>query len=223
MKTCSQCKLEKYEEDFNKAGNGLRSNCRKCQKEYRLNNLELLREKARKMYKKAYKENPSKFKERQKIYYDNNKEYYKNYAELYNPMYYQENMEKVKEGQSKYRAANKEYLAQSVKNWQAANPDKLFIIASKRRAMKVFVSESYTVSDKRLTEELFGNACFNCGGTDNLQIDHHMPLSLGYALTIKNAVILCKSCNCSKGNKLPENFYSRDKLEDLHNILNICN
>lgn len=173
------------------------------------------------MYEKAYKENPSKFRERQKMYYQNNKEYYKRYAELYNPVYYEENTEKVKECQSRYREANKEHIAQYVKNWQLSNQDKLFIIASKRRAMKVYVSESYTVADKRLTEELFGNACFNCGSTDNLQIDHHRPLSLGHALTIKNAVILCKSCNCSKGNKLPENFYTKDKLEELHKILNI--
>lgn len=49
----------------------------------------------------------------------------------------------------------------------------------------------------------------------NLHVDHHFPLFLGNTLTIKNAVVLCESCNCSKGHKDPSEFYTPDQLKQL--------
>ena len=41
------------------------------------------------------------------------------------------------------------------------------------------------------------------------------PLSRGYALTVKNAVLLCPSCNCKKQAKMPEDCYSVDIVNQI--------
>lgn len=56
--------------------------------------------------------------------------------------------------------------------------------------------------------------CAICDSTNNLQIDHIRPISLGFPLTLFNVSILCKSCNCSKSNKdiIELDSYRRNKI-----------
>ena len=43
-----------------------------------------------------------------------------------------------------------------------------------------------------------GNKCLACGGTDNLQIDHIVPVRLGGKNDFNNLQTLCVSCNSKK-------------------------
>ncbi|UUV17762.1 HNH endonuclease [Fusobacteria bacterium ZRK30] len=73
-------------------------------------------------------------------------------------------------------------------------------------------------------KHLFEHRCFNCGSKKNLQIDHHMPLSLGYGLKIGdmyNAVLLCKRCNNQKSSLLPTKFYTPSQLKILETVYDI--
>lgn len=47
-----------------------------------------------------------------------------------------------------------------------------------------------------------GNRCLNCGSTDNLSIDHIIPLSKGGKTIIQNLQTLCLTCNLRKGNRI---------------------
>ena len=118
-----------------------------------------------------------------------------------------------------YCEANKERRAAYGKAWAKANPDKKREAVRKRRAMKELVNENYTKEDEAYTMDLFDNMCYNCDSTDNLHIDHHKPLSRGNPLTRDNAVVLCGSCNSSKGTKSPSEFYSLGDLNLLSAIL----
>ena len=91
--------------------------------------------------------------------------------------------------------------------------------ARRKRERKLRLDTSFTNAHAKLVYSRFSNRCFNCLSIDRLEIDHHMPLSLGYGLTLENAVLLCKSCNASKGSKLPEEFYMPDKLSALEKLL----
>lgn len=53
---------------------------------------------------------------------------------------------------------------------------------------------------------LFGlfDSCVVCGATKNLSVDHVRPLSKGFGLEPGNAIVLCRSCNTAKRDKLPK-------------------
>lgn len=41
--------------------------------------------------------------------------------------------------------------------------------------------------------------CVHCGTTENIQVDHIVPLSKGGENTYLNTQTLCRTCNCRKG------------------------
>jgi 5-methylcytosine-specific restriction endonuclease McrA len=89
----------------------------------------------------------------------------------------------------------------------------------RRRELKKAVDSIFTIQDAAFVKNKFQNICFNCGSSERLSIDHHYPLSKGFGLSIKNAVLLCKSCNSSKNNRFPEEFYTEEKLNKLKEFL----
>ena len=82
------------------------------------------------------------------------------------------------------------------------------------------LKDNYTYQDKQQTKKLFDNKCAICNSTDDLCIDHWYPYSKGYTLTRTNAVLMCRSCNSKKGNKLPIEFFSEDTVSRIEKILN---
>jgi 5-methylcytosine-specific restriction endonuclease McrA len=63
----------------------------------------------------------------------------------------------------------------------------------------------------------FEQMCFVCGSNIALCIDHHKPLNAGFGLVIDNAVVLCKRCNSSKCDRMPQDFYTTAQLIVLEN------
>lgn len=54
-----------------------------------------------------------------------------------------------------------------------------------------------------------GFCCVYCGTTENLTIDHQLPLSRGGTNNLENLVACCQSCNSSKGDRTPEEWLGR--------------
>ncbi len=46
--------------------------------------------------------------------------------------------------------------------------------------------------------------CLACGSQERLELDHIIPVSKGGLTTFDNIQLLCKSCNCSKYNKITD-------------------
>jgi 5-methylcytosine-specific restriction endonuclease McrA len=44
--------------------------------------------------------------------------------------------------------------------------------------------------------------CTSCGGNQNLEFDHIIPLSMGGSNTARNLQLLCERCNRAKGGNL---------------------
>ena len=109
------------------------------------------------------------------------------------------------------------------KEWASKNQDKIRYYSRVRRQKKHLVGDKEHVS-KELESKVkikFNNKCFKCGDTgtkSELELDHFYPLSKGHKLTEENCVLLCKSCNSSKHNKLPEKFFSEEELIMLKSL-----
>ena len=131
---------------------------------------------------------------------------------IYQKQYRDKHKEAASEYSKIYRANNKDKIVIQRKEAYINNPEPYKERNRKRRALSADVNESYTKEDSAYTFLLFNHKCFNCGASDSLCVDHHYPLSKGYALTRTNAVILCSFCNSSKHDKMPEEFYSEEKL-----------
>ena len=193
-----------------------------------------------KLYNRKLRESPeyrAKDNERRKQYAKDHPEQNKGrirtqHDKEWQKEYRKQNAIKAKEYNKKYRTENKDKLDayldtmrdtrnEQSKIWRKNHPDKVKEYSRRRRAKKRLVNEHYTTSDERYTLALFHHKCFICGSFEDLTIDHHLPLHLGNALTRNNAVVLCGTCNQSKFQKLPENFYTKEKLLEIHLLLGV--
>jgi hypothetical protein len=57
-------------------------------------------------------------------------------------------------------------------------------------------------------EKLSGAVCAECGATENLQLDHIKPVSLGGASVLENLQLLCASHNYKKGSRNERRYRS---------------
>jgi hypothetical protein len=60
--------------------------------------------------------------------------------------------------------------------------------------------------------------CIYCGNKTNLTLEHILPRSRGGPDTPDNAVMVCKSCNSSKGDKRLYEWYGLDRRYELPRI-----
>lgn len=70
--------------------------------------------------------------------------------------------------------------------------------AKKKETGKITEREWLDLLDK------YGRKCLCCGATENIELDHVVPLSKGGCNTINNAQPLCKSCNSRKKNTIKD-------------------
>lgn len=149
----------------------------------------------------AIAKDPTRRKENVLRHYRNNKDKYAAYRKQY----------KV-QNKAKIKAYDRLRLARpQVKLQEAANEQR-------RRERVLATKTTFSKTDYQLVYSRFSNQCFKCGKVDRLCVDHHYPLAKGYKLEHTNAVLLCKSCNSSKRDRLPEEFYSSEELKKLKTI-----
>lgn len=95
-------------------------------------------------------------------------------------------------------------------------------VPCRRGEIASLLKDGLKEDEKKLELKRFKHRCFNCESEENLEFDHHLPLSRGYPLkshdTGSNTVVLCRRCNREKGNQLPEDYYSREKLRKLEEM-----
>ncbi len=186
---------------------------KECSKCLKLKNLsEYYFEKKRKKYK-------AQCKECRKIYI--NKNYNKEYTKEHNKKYQEENKENLSNIYKEKYKKNKDNILKKRKIFYKENKEKFKAAGIRRRAKKREINCNYSKDDILYTQELFKGQCFNCKSKENINIDHHNPLLLGFALSRNNAVLLCKSCNSSKGSKMPHYFYSTIQLNILEETYKI--
>lgn len=71
-----------------------------------------------------------------------------------------------------------------------------YLIKNARRIASMHAKKS-----RKEVYKLYGYACLSCGATENMTIDHVIPISKGGINDISNYQPLCFSCNSKKGIK----------------------
>lgn len=219
MKQCTKCNTHKdlnyFHKDKSKKDH-LSSHCKECRKKqknkYYYNNKDNIAENG-----KIYREtNQETIAENKKIYAENNKVK----IALYQKSYRKNNSKQIAKSKKEWSKNNVDRVRKNFDRWYKENPQKILASGRKRRAKKLELNEHYTTEQYNITIKYFNYKCYNCKSVKNLCIDHHRPLSKNNVLSLLNAVILCKSCNSSKSDKNPEDFYGVNECKKLDKMLN---
>ena len=177
-KVCSKCNIEKPLSDFYKRGNGLRSDCKDCCKEYH----KIFILKNPNYNKNYYKANREKEIEKVKRYQSKNR----GKISLYNKNYYKNNKKKCDDLSRQWICNNKDKFLQrlrdrNLKNYRDPVKSLRYRVSStlhktlKRKSKK---SSEYLKCDyDTLLNHLNNNPYGFMYGDKGLDIDHIIPLS----------------------------------------------
>lgn len=191
-------------------------------KKYRNDNLEKLRE--------SYNNYNNKNKEKRAEWYKQNRkeidarrfEYKKQWEKnskrrkLQKKQWNNEHKEKTSEYSKKYRDKNKNKLLELRKQWGKCNRDKLNINEHRRNAKRRTLPSTLNDEQWEDCKQFFDYKCSYCGMELPLEQDHFIPISREGEYTHNNIIPSCKSCNCSKGNRLFKNWYPRQRFYSKH-------
>jgi len=179
QKRCTQCGIVKNLSEFHKRNasvDGLQPQCKLCcavyKKQYRAANPAY-----NNLWREAHPEQEAASKKR--------------WREV--------NHERVLATDKLYRETHREERAANQRRWRAENHEQHVDNKRRRRARKAAATiESF---DAHAVWDYWGPMCAYCGSTENLTIDHIIPLASGGAHSPDNLCIACKGCNSSKGAK----------------------
>lgn len=243
LKRCIKCgneypKTTKYFGKLSKSKDGFRNECKECRKQYAKENASHIKEYKRKYHiehqdeilsnvKKWYKENTNKVKEYKKLYRIEHKEeitlkdhekYLKNKIQHYKHsiIWNKNNKDKVMSYKKKYKHSER-------------GKEVSLLGTQKRRVLKMSLPYNYSVEEWNKCKEYFNNTCAYCGNEVKLTQDHWIPLSKGGEYTKDNIICACLSCNSSKRDYNPfewyikQPFYSKEREQKILKYLNYKN
>lgn len=100
---------------------------------------------------------------------------------------------------TKWRIDNKEKSRKTLNEWRIRNRERLHQQLHRRR-IRLQQGSIFQIIDKDLNR-LYSSCCVNCGSSENISLDHIVPISRGGRHSIGNLQPLCRSCNSSKRDK----------------------
>jgi 5-methylcytosine-specific restriction endonuclease McrA len=140
------------------------------------------------------KSHPEKHREYQRRYAEKNREALRRKADKWD----KEHPDRHKARSTRYSQSHREDRKASAHRLYVANKELSRINKRNRRARIRNTSGTIKKKEWEVVLLLFGNKCLKCGSTDNLTMDHVIPLSLGGSHTVDNVQPLCFDCNRKK-------------------------
>ena len=185
--------IEEFSADKRSKTNGRQPKCKECNREY-------------------YKENQEKIITRVKEqYHENNKEILVRRAQLRKRP--EAKILKAKQDHD-YYLDNKLYLVEYYKSWCEKNKKHLRSYQSVykfKRLKRIIDNGNNTLTTADVFKLLNTHPyCEYCKSTENLTIDHIIPIVKGGQNSVLNVTVACRSCNSSKNDKLLEEWINED-------------
>lgn len=194
MKRCTKCGEEKPLEDFpvrnDHSLDGRHTECRDCRRAYK-----------RKWMQAKRKANPEWAREVDKRWREENPEA----ARARDRRFKEKNGDLIRQRNRERRRANPEPARASHARWRERNREQELLRLANRRALL----RNATDETKAFIGELLSRPCDYCGATENITIDHVVPLSRGGKHEADNLAPACLSCNSSKNDRLLSEWNGR--------------
>lgn len=197
VKKCSKCDAEKPIEDFYENKGIYRAKCKVCESEIQKRRRIANPEKYREMSRKSAREH----RETRRNWVAANREHMRQYARRYRSVHRDKFRIQDHIRNRDMKPDNPRLIAR--RTWYQRNPEKhaAKIVRYRTRKMDALQIDSI---DRNAIIERDKWTCYLCGKictSDNVTLDHVVPLFLGGAHTSDNLRVACRSCNCSKGAK----------------------
>lgn len=186
MKTCTCCKEVKSLDEFwryKRSSDGLQGRCKDCKRQQKRAWKATNPEREREHWRRWREKQPAGTLPYQRRWLEQNSERNSETKREWK----RANREKVNEAERRRRAGNLEVERQRSREYQ-----------HRRRTLK----GQGTPETMARVAELVDDPCVYCGSTENIEIDHIVPLSRGGTHTPENLAPACRPCNRSKGAKL---------------------
>lgn len=114
----------------------------------------------------------------------------------YDRQYHQEHRGEIIARVQQWYEEHREEAIARIGQWNKDNPGKRREYRNRYRALKA--NATMGEIDELAIYKLYNSTCIYCGGKDDVEIDHVVPLARGGAHCQDNLVVACRPCNCSK-------------------------
>lgn len=141
---------------------------------------------------------------KRKRYYDNRDSLLKYFKERY-----KNNRDKIISYQKVYNKKNKEKIRKRERAYSKNKKEIITACVQRRRARKAAAPGSHTAQQLIERFDFLGNKCVYCGSSENITIDHDIPLSRGGSNYIENILPACRSCNSKKRTLTAKEYLSK--------------
>lgn len=210
-KVCKECGETKPISSFSKqksTKDGLRSVCKPCDvkkvQEYRKKN----RAKYLKSARIYHSKNRKARNEANKEYRENNKEVIRERTVRWR----KENADHILEYSQEYRKNNSDAIRERINRWNEENRDKVNLYQKLRRTRVRELPSDLTLEQEKSILEYFDFGCALSGDSQNVHLDHVIPVSIGHGgTTLGNIIPLRRDLNNSKYNKNLFEWYADNK------------
>ena len=219
-----KCKLELPLDAFLDSSNGRglygkRSQCRKCQAEYKRQLRANAKKDGTKICTVCGEEKPrtefyrgTNKEGRMRLCKDCQQQKMSNYAKehrkeinIKNKKRYHTDInyrQRRKISTAKWDKNNREKINRTVRTWHVKNPHKRSEYHARYRTRKAENGGNHTANEFEILCKEYDYRCLCCGSDNKLTEDHIVPIAKGGTNDISNLQPLCMSCNASKQDKI---------------------
>jgi 5-methylcytosine-specific restriction endonuclease McrA len=159
---------------------------------------------------KRYQDNKAKKQEKALAYYHANKEARSKYSSAR----YAQNKKEISDARSQKRRENLNHFKKLERASYQRNREQKRLQAKRhlqlnyeaalernhRRRARLREAKTFKIT-ARETKRLYGSTCLFCGSSEQINLDHIIPISRGGSHGIGNLQPLCDNCNSTKYNK----------------------